>query len=126
MSSFTDIIIYPVAPILLSGMAGLVTVIFFKYLSHTYLLTYFPQSSLRLFFGCLSGVFAAIAVAARIDYTPTLANNLSAKAGLELAGLAVSLGSGCIFGIFSGLILIFVPGPATVDIETDTTFWEIS
>lgn len=116
MSSFTDIIIYPVAAILLSGVAALTTIILFKYLSHTYLLTYFPQSSLRLLYGCLSGVFAAIAVAARIDYTPTLANDLSTKAGLELAALGVSLGTGCIFGIFSGLILIFVPGPATVDI----------
>jgi hypothetical protein len=97
---------------LLSGIASLTTIIFYKYLGDSYLLTHFPHASLRIVYGALSGVLAAIAVASRINFTPTLANNLPTLAGLEMAGLGITLGIGCIGGAGSAIIILFVEGPS--------------
>lgn len=111
IASITDILLYPVATIVLSGLASFSTIILFKYFSQSYMLVFFPQSTLRVLFGFLASVFAAIATAARITQTPTLANNLSTLAGMELAGLAITVAISALFGAGCGLILVFVEGP---------------
>lgn len=101
---------------MLSGLASFTTIILFKYYSQSYMLTFFPQSTLRLVFGFLSGVFASIATAARSTQTPTLADNLTTTAPMELAGIAVTVGIAAVFGAGSGLILVFVAGPTHSEI----------
>lgn len=42
---------------------------------------------------------------------PNLAENLLIKAAYVLAAIAVTLGFGIIFGVGSGLIIKYIPGP---------------
>ena len=97
----------------LSGLAALTTITLFKYYGESYILTSFAQPSLRILFGALSGVFAAIVVASRINVTIVLANILSRIAGLEIAGLAITVGIGCIVGSLSAVIIVFTTGPSS-------------
>ena len=100
----------PVATIVLGGLASFVVVLFFKYLSDGYLLTYFPQCTIRVFFGIFAAVFMSIAVAARNGVAPTLVSNFSTQAGMEMVAMVVTLGVGAVFGAFGGLIIGLVPG----------------
>ena len=100
----------PVALIVLSGVASFTVVLFFKYLSDGYLLTYFPQCTIRVFFGIFAAVFASIAVAARNGVTPTLVSDFTTQAGMEMVAMIVTLGVGAAFGAFGGLIIGLVPG----------------
>lgn len=125
IGSFTDIIITPVMTMLLGGLASIGTIILFKYYGDSYILTSFAQPSLRILFGALSGIFAAIAVAARINDTTVLANNMSQVAGLELVGIAITIGVGCIVGSLSAVIIMFTAGPNSTEVNRDAAWWDI-
>lgn len=125
IASFTDLVLNPVMAMILGGIASLTTITLFKYFGDTVLLSNFPQPSFRILFGGLSGIFAAIAAASHLNDTTSFANNLSQVAGLELAGIAITAGVGCIIGVFGGLVIVFTNGPNPSELGKDTAWWEV-
>lgn len=110
---------------ILGGVASIATIILFKYYGDSFLLVSFAQPSLHIIFGALSGIFAAIAVAVRINDTTLLTNNISMIAGLELAGIAITIGVGCVVGALSAVIIVFTSGPSSSELCKDSAWWEI-
>jgi uncharacterized membrane protein YjjP (DUF1212 family) len=78
MASSTDILVYPVAAIVLGGFASVITLLLHKYLAQNFFIKSFPDATIRFFSSVLGGIFAAIIVATR---SPSLTSN-SSVAGL--------------------------------------------
>lgn len=73
----------------------------------------------------MSGIFAAIIVAARNNTAPTLTSNVLITGALDLAAIALTLGIGLLFGVGSGFILKYLPGPNKEDLGQDRIMWEV-
>lgn len=125
MASSTDVLLNPVGGLVLGCVASASTVTILKYFQTLYILESLPDSTFRIAFGFLSGIFVSIIVASRNSLTPTLADSLLIKGGYEIAAIAVTLGLGIVFGVSSGFIIKYLPGPTKDDINNDRLLWEI-
>lgn len=126
ISSITDLLLYPVATIVLGGVASFTTIMLFKYFPNNFMLNNFPQSALRFMFGVSTCIFASIIIASRVNQSPTLANDLPNIAGLEFAGLAITIAIAAIFGAGGGLLISMVPRPEGEEVDKDVTSWEFA
>lgn len=64
-----------------------------------------------MIFGFLSGIFGSIIVASRNGLSPILTESLLIKGAYVLAAIALTIGIGLSFGVLSGLIIKYMPGP---------------
>ena len=109
MATSADISINPAAGLVLGAVASASTVTILRYYENTFILQTLPSSIFKVGFGCLSGIFGAIIIAARNNVTPLLTSNVLATAAYDLAAIALTLGIGLIFGVASGYLLKFLP-----------------
>ena len=101
----------PVAGLILGIAASASTITLLKYYEKTFIFQALPSSVFKVGFGCLSGIFAAIIVAARNNIIPILTDNVLISGAMDLAAIPITVGFGLAFGIGSGYLLKYLPGP---------------
>ena len=112
MASSADVLLNPAGGLVLGAAASVGTMTLLRYYGNSYVLETMQGTVWKTGFGFLSGIFAAIIVAARNNATPALTSNILVTAAYDLAAIALTIGIGLLFGVASGFLLKLLPGPA--------------